>query len=87
MIHWAWLIPTVFVSFALGMLAMALCVAAGRAGDKCCVNCKHYAYYDGPLCGLRASETWLWEVAKRSEDWSCAEWEARDSEHWCGGRP
>jgi len=30
MIHWAWLIPTIFVSFALGMLAIGLCVAAGR---------------------------------------------------------
>ena len=29
-IHFAWLIPTVFVSFALGVLLMALCVAAGR---------------------------------------------------------
>ena len=30
MIDWTWLIPAVFVSFALGILAMALCVAAGR---------------------------------------------------------
>lgn len=33
MIHWAWLIPTVFVSFALGMLTMAMMVFA-KARDK-----------------------------------------------------
>ena len=30
MIHWAWLIPTIFLSAALGMLVMALCVVASR---------------------------------------------------------
>jgi len=30
MIHWAWLIPTAFISAWLGMLAVALCVAASR---------------------------------------------------------
>ena len=33
-IHWVWFIPTIFVSFALGILAMALCVAAKRAESK-----------------------------------------------------
>lgn len=32
-IHFGWLIPTIFLSFALGMLLMAMMVAA-KAGDK-----------------------------------------------------
>lgn len=33
MISWAWLIPTVFLSFALGMLTMAM-MADAKARDK-----------------------------------------------------
>ena len=31
MISWVWLIPTIFVSAALGFIMAALCAAAGRA--------------------------------------------------------
>ena len=30
MISWTWLIAAVFLGFVLGMLAIGLCVAAGR---------------------------------------------------------
>ena len=45
--------------------------------ERRCANCEHYAYYDGPLCGLREEETWLFGIHKAPDDWSCADWQPR----------
>lgn len=82
-IHWIWLIPTMVLSACFGVLLFAALVAASRGEVRRCANCDHYAYYDGPLCGLRfledipEQEIWLCQVRKAPDDWFCAEWEAR----------
>jgi len=42
-----------------------------------CVNCDHYAYYDGPLCGLNDVTKMGFLFPRDPDIWYCADWEPR----------